>query len=302
MPHHDEQREDDGADLHRETGRERLGHHTALCRACAGFPGGITVTEDRWSPAQYERFRAEREQPFWDLLRLLTVPEGGRAVDLGCGTGALTRELHLALRARETVGVDSSESMLARAREVNEPGLRFVRGDITEWKPEQPYDVVFSNAALQWLDHHEQLFARLRSFVAPGGALAVQVPANYDHAAHMVAAEVALEEPFVSAMAGYTHRSTVLTPEAYAEMLYALGLRDLHVRLQVYAHELESTSDVVEWVRGTLLTDYKPRMPEDMFADYVTRYRVRLLDTVGDQRPYLFAFKRILMRGVAPPK
>lgn len=268
--------------------------------ACAGIRGGIAVTEDPWSPEQYERFRAEREQPFWDLLRLLAVPDGGSAADLGCGTGVLTRELHRALRARHTVGVELSESMLARAREVHEPGLRFVRGDIAAWTPEEPCDVLFSNAALQWLDHHDELFARLRSILAPGGVLAVQVPANYDHASHTVAAEVALEEPFSSAMDGYTHRATVLTPEAYAAMLYTLGLRDLHVRLQVYAHELDSTSDVVEWVRGTLLTDYRPRMPEAMFAGYVARYRARLLDTIGDQRPYLFAFKRILMRGVAP--
>jgi trans-aconitate 2-methyltransferase len=213
--------------------------------------------------------------------------------------GALTRELHRALRATQTTGVDSSDSMLARTAEIDEPGLSFVRGDISAWDPEWPCDVVFSNAALQWVDHHPQLFTRLRGFLAPGGVLAVQVPSNYDHASHVIAAEVALEEPFASATGGYTRESTVLQPEAYAELLYALGLRDLHVRLQVYAHELPSTADVVEWVRGTLLTDYKPRMSERLFDEYVVRYRQRLLETLGDQRPYLFAFKRILMRGTA---
>ena len=258
------------------------------------------MAADPWSPEQYERFRAEREQPFWDLLGLIDVPPGGRVVDLGCGTGALTRELHRTLRARETVGVDSSDSMLARAAEIDEPGLRFGRGDIETWSPGAPCDVVFSNAALQWLDDHRRLFARLRTFLAPSGVLAVQVPSNYDHASHLIAAEVALEEPFASATGGYTRESTVLQPEAYTELLYALGLRNLDVRLQVYAHELASTSDVVEWVRGTLLTDYKPRMPEAMFDEYVARYRQRLLETLGDQRPYLFVFKRILMRAVAP--
>lgn len=251
---------------------------------------------DVWSPEQYERFRAEREQPFWDLLELVDVPPGGRAVDLGCGTGVLTRELHRAVHASDTVGVDSSDAMLARAGEIDEPGLRFVRGDIATWAPAAPCDVVFSNAALQWLDDHPRLFTRLIGFLAPHGVLAVQVPSNYDHASHTVAAEVALEEPFASATGGYTRESTVLAPEAYAELLYALGLRDLHVRLQVYSHELPSTADVVEWVRGTLLTDYQPRMPERVFDEYVRRYRQRLLDTLGDQRPYLFAFKRILMR------
>ena len=255
------------------------------------------MAADVWSPERYERFRAEREQPFWDLLALVDVPAGGHVVDLGCGTGALTRELHRAVQAADTVGVDSSDSMLARAAEIEEPGLAFVKGDIGTWSPRTRCDVVFSNAALQWLDGHPRVFARLCGFLAPNGVLAVQVPSNYDHASHTVAAEVALEEPFASTTGGYTRESSVLNPEAYAELLNGLGLRDLHVRLQVYCHELPSTSDVVEWVRGTLLTDYQPRMPEAMFNRYVARYRERLLDTIGDQRPYLFAFKRILMRG-----
>lgn len=254
-----------------------------------------------WSPEQYERFRAEREQPFWDLLQLVDTRPQGRVVDLGCGTGLLTRELHRALQAQETLGIDSSDSMLARAAELDEPGLRCVKGEIATWTPPgEPYDVVFSNAALQWLDDHPHLFARIIGFLAPGGVLAVQMPINYDHVSHTTAADVALEEPFASATGGYSRRSTVLPPEAYAELLYALGLHDLHVRLQVYTHELESTADVVEWVRGTLLNDYKPRMPERLFETYVARYRERLIDTLGDQRPYLFAFKRILMRGRAP--
>ena len=258
------------------------------------------MAADVWSPQQYERFRAEREQPFWDLLALVDVPPGGHVVDLGCGTGALTRELHRALQATDTVGVDTSGSMLARAAEISEPGLGFVKGDIVTWSPATPCNVVFSNAALQWLDGHPRVFGRLCAFLAPNGVLVVQVPSNYDHASHTVAAEVALEEPFASATGGYTRESTVLRPEAYAELLHGLGLRDLHVRLQVYCHELPSTSDVVEWVRGTLLTDYQPRMPEELFGEYVVRYRQRLLDTLGDQRPYLFAFKRILMRARAP--
>jgi trans-aconitate 2-methyltransferase len=263
--------------------------------------GRLVAGADPWSPEQYERFRAEREQPFWDLLRLVDTRPRGRVVDLGCGTGVLTRELQRALQARETLGIDSSESMLARAAELHEPGLRFVNGDIATWTPERPYDVVFSNAALQWLDDHRTLFARIAGFLAPGGVLAVQLPSNYDHPSHTIAAEVALEEPFAAATGAYTRQSAVLPPDAYAELLYALGLRDLHVRLQVYTHELESTADVVEWVRGTLLNDYRPRMPEAMFETYVARYRERLLDTLGDQHPYLFAFKRILMRARAGP-
>lgn len=254
---------------------------------------------DPWSPEQYERFRAQREQPFWDLLQLIDTRPGGRVVDLGCGTGALTRELHRTLQASDTTGVDTSRSMLQRAAEINEPGLRFVEGDIALWSPPQQVDVLFSNAALQWVDDHNRLLARLISFLAPGGVIAVQVPANYDHPSHTIAGEVALEEPFASATGGYSRVPAVLAPEAYAQLLYGLGLRSLHVRLQVYCHELGTTADLVEWTRGTLLTDYQPRMPEAMFDEYVGRYRERLFERLGERGPYLFAFKRILMRGVA---
>ena len=225
---------------------------------------------------------------------------GCRVADLGCGTGALTQELHKRLHARETLGIDSSPAMLERAKRFEGRHLHFIRADIAWWRPPERFDVLFSNAALQWLPDHPALFTHLVPVLAPGGVLAIQVPANHDHPSHTVAAEVALEEPFASATGGYTRTSTVMAPEAYAQLLHALGLTDLHVRLQVYPHTLPSTDSVVEWVRGTLLTDYEPRMPESMFAEYVRRYRERLLDVVGDQRPYLFAFKRILMRGRMP--
>jgi trans-aconitate 2-methyltransferase len=271
-----------------------------VCRDGSGLRRLTSSSADPWNPEQYERFRAEREQPFWDLLPLIDTRPGGRVVDLGCGTGVLTRELHRTVQARDTTGVDQSRAMLHRAAEINEPGLHFTEGDIAVWSPPEAVDVVFSNAALQWVDDHERLFARLVSFLAPGGVLAAQVPANYDHPSHTIAAEVALEEPFATATGGYARVAPVLAPEAYVQLLHDLGLRSLHVRLQVYCHELESTADLVEWTRGTLLTDYQPRMPETMFDDYVRRYRERLFERLGERGPYLFAFKRILMRGVAP--
>ena len=253
-----------------------------------------------WDPARYERFRAEREQPFRDLLQLVGVRQPERVADLGCGTGALTQDLHRTLQSQETTGVDSSPAMLQRAQALVEPGLSFVEADITVWTPSAPLDVVFSNAALQWVDDHHSLFERLARMLRPGGVLAVQMPANYDHPSHTVAAEVALEEPFASATGSYARVAPVLAPEAYAELLYRLGLIDLHVELRVYCHELESSAAVVEWVRGTLLTDYWVRMPEVMFDEYLARYRERLLAVIGDARPYLYAFKRILLRARAP--
>jgi trans-aconitate 2-methyltransferase len=247
-----------------------------------------------WNPAQYDRFREERSQPFFDLMAMVEPAPGMRVVDLGCGTGALTKKLHVELAASETVGVDSSETMLAKSRESEAPGLRFELGAIESFASEAAYDLVFSNAALHWVDDHEAVFARLTRALRPGGQLAVQMPANFDHPSHTVAADVALEAPFAAAMAGYARKVPVLAPEAYAEMLDRLGYARQNVRLAVYGHKLASTGEVVEWVKGTLLTDYEKRMPPALFAQFVEAYRAKLTATVGARTPYFFAFKRIL--------
>jgi len=259
----------------------------------------VTV-RDTWNPAQYERFRTEREQPFHDLVALITRRPAGRVVDLGCGTGVLTAMLHHQLGAAATLGVDSSAAMLDRARPLEAPGLSFVPGDIATWGPDSPFDLVFSNAALQWVADHRSLFARLTAMLAPGGELAVQVPANFDHVSHTLAAEIAREEPFAAAMHGYARTFSVLPPEEYASLLHGLGFVAQSVRLQVYGHVLESPDAVVEWVRGTLLTDYESRLPGPLYQAFVARYRERLHAALGDQRPYFYPFKRILLWGRLP--
>src|SRR5215216_1457409 len=166
---------------------------------------------DTWSPGQYQRFAAERAAPFHDLLALVRPVPGGRVVDLGCGSGELTAQLHRQVGAAETLGLDSSPAMLEGAAGVAGDGLRFAEGDIGEFR-EGGWDVVFSNAALHWLPDHAVLFGRLAGLLHPGGQLAVQMPANHDHPSHVVAAEVAGDEPFRTALDGYRRVSPVQPP------------------------------------------------------------------------------------------
>jgi trans-aconitate 2-methyltransferase len=220
-----------------------------------------------------------------------------RVVDLGCGTGELTRELHRHLGARETLGIDSSPAMLAKSAAFAGAGLTFQAGDIGEFAADGAYDLVFSNAALQWVPNHEALLRRLTDALAPHGQLAVQVPANHDHPSHTIAAEVARESPFREALGGYVRQAPVLAPEDYATLLHRLGYQEQHVRLQVYTHLLESRDAVVEWVRGTLLTDYQRRLPAELWPRFLDRYRERLLPQLDDSRPYCYPFKRTLFWG-----
>lgn len=248
-----------------------------------------------WNPAQYHRFQNERSQPFFDLLALVEPCPGGTAIDLGCGTGELTKILHERAGASKTLGLDSSESMLSKTAEHTGNGLTFEQGDIGSLRGS--FDLVFSNAALQWLNGHETLIPEIASHVKPGGQFAFQVPANADHPSHLVAHAVAKEEPFATALGGYSRDWPVLAPERYAEILDGLGFGELTVRLQVYGHHLDSSEGVIEWVKGTLLTDYERRMGPEMYQRYLARYRERLLSEIGEKSPYFYAFKRILVRG-----
>jgi trans-aconitate 2-methyltransferase len=252
--------------------------------------------EDAWDPAQYDRFQTERRQPFFDLLALVQPAPGGRIVDLGCGTGELTRELHRQTGASETVGIDTSDAMLSQAADFAGDGLRFERGDLGDYRAED-LDVVFANASLQWVPDHPALIGRLTTMLTASGQLAFQVPANYDHPSHRLATDIAHEEPFFTAMGGdppEDHTRSVLAPEAYAGLLDRLGFARQHVRLQVYGHQLEGTDDVVEWVKGTLLTPYRRRLDTERYERFVQVLRDRLRAEVGDQRPYFYPFKRIL--------
>jgi trans-aconitate 2-methyltransferase len=244
-----------------------------------------------WSPTQYRRFKQERRQPFDDLLALVERRPHMRVVDLGCGPGELTRELHDTLAAAETLGIDNSPSMLVEARKHEGGGLRFEAGEIEDFECGARYDLVFSNAAFHWVPDHERLFARLVRCLGIGGQLSVQMPANDHHASHAVAAEVARE------MGVEPRPSPILPLTSYAELLYRLGFKRQHVRAQMYGHVLPSSADVVEWVRGALLTHYEAQLPADRFEEFMHAYRERLQGAIGVHEPYFYTYQRILMHG-----
>lgn len=253
-----------------------------------------------WDPDLYLRFQKERRQPFDDLLAMLEPLTGGRVVDLGCGAGATTRTLHGRVGANQTVGLDRSEAMLARCSEHAGGGVRFERGDIARWQPSfgpsGQADLVFSNAALHWLDDHRRVLEHVAGMVAPGGQLAVQVPANHTHPTHVLANAVVAGPPFDELTGGWQRAHSVESPEWYDARLRELGFARRHVRLQVYGHELPDVHAAVEWVKGSLLIAYQQRLGSH-FDAFLGRYRARLLAALGDARPFYYTYRRILMWG-----
>jgi trans-aconitate 2-methyltransferase len=213
-----------------------------------------------WDPNLYHKFQAERSAPFLDLLALVDVRPNLQVVDLGCGTGELTRQLADALPGSNVTGVDSSEQMLEKAQAFADPRLRFEQGDQAQLTGE--WDLVFSNAALQWSENHAELIPYLYQRLEPGGQLAVQVPSNHNHISHQLYRETANEEPFQSALHGFQRYAPVLSIDEYARLFFECGADSIIVFERVYAHVLEDADAVVEWISGTALVPYFERLGE----------------------------------------
>ncbi len=236
---------------------------------------GGAPTQHRWDPAQYERFRGERARPFFDLVGRLPDGRVRRVADLGCGTGELTRTLLERWPEADVVGVDFSQEMLARASAgPAQPRLRFVRADLASWEPEAPLDRIVSNAALQWLPEHGVLLERLTRFLAPEGALAVQVPHNRGEGAFRALDELCLEAPWRERFQKAERRPSIETPLFYAERLLGLGL-EIELWETVYHHRMAGAPEVVEWMKGTalrpLLSALAPPEQQEFLAELVAR-------------------------------
>ena len=144
-----------------------------------------------WNPEQYEKFIKDRTQPAIDLANKLEVKEAKRILDLGCGTGNSTKILKDRFPNARVIGADNSDDMLAKAKKTH-PDIEFVSldvgGDLSEVKGK--FDIVFSNACLQWIPNHEILLPKLMSLLRRGGILAVQVPIQSEHPVHIIMNEL----------------------------------------------------------------------------------------------------------------
>jgi trans-aconitate 2-methyltransferase len=256
------------------------------------------MAEQKWDPAQYEKFREQRRQPFNDLIAWVKPRRDMRAIDLGCGTGELTCALAERFGGGRILGIDTSESMLKKAAERANPWVEFRQQDINEINNFGDYDLIFSHAAFHWVPDNEALMRRILGQMKPGAQIAVQLPTNGAHPSHTLAAELAQEEPFSARLGGFVAKSEALPLERYATLLWQHGLREQVCIEKIFGHELPHSSDVVEWVKGTLLTAYLSRLDDRGQQAFLAAYRKRLVDELGDQEPYFYPFRRLLFWGI----
>jgi trans-aconitate 2-methyltransferase len=252
----------------------------------------------RWDPEQYLQFAAERGRPFDDLLERVPVTDPAVVVDLGCGPGTLTRTLADRWPRARVLGLDSSPEMVQRAiAEGTFAGLDFAVGDLREWQPDEPVDVLLSNATLQWVPDHLSLLPRLLETLRPGGWLAFQVPGNFGDRSHTAMAEVATSARWRERFDGRDRaRPTVEHPAAYLELLAGLGCT-VDAWETTYLHVLKGPDAVMRWVSGTGLRPYLQVLEDGAEREaFVADYRALVAEAHPEQ-PWgtVLPFRRIFV-------
>ena len=249
---------------------------------------------NHWDPQQYQRFSRERSRPFFDLIGQTPDDNVQTVADLGCGPGNLTQTLCTRWPDATVTGVDNSPQMLEKARQLPaNPELHLIQADIATWQPDTAFDRVISNAALQWVPDHAKVLHHLVSLLAPHGVLAVQMPRNFDEAAHRLLYELVRQDPWAVSLSSWKERYFVETPTWYVETLQNLGLT-VNLWETIYQQVLEGEDAVLEWMKGTALRPALTRLPSEQHEPFLKAYRDRLREAYPQgPRGTLFPFRRL---------
>lgn len=249
-----------------------------------------------WNPSLYRRYEGERTRPAAELLARVPLADAQHVVDLGCGPGNSTELLVQRFPNAQVLGTDNSEAMLVSARE-RLPQARFEQSGIATWVPDVAPDLIYANAALQWVPDHEALIPRLFAALAPGGVLAVQMPDNRQEPTHRLMRAVAAEAPWAEHIGDTDKvRTRLLDIGSYYDLLGPLAAQ-VDVWHTIYQHPMASAAAIVEWVRSTGLKPFVDRLPDDLQRSYLAEYerRVDLAYPIRTDGKRLLAFPRMFI-------
>jgi trans-aconitate 2-methyltransferase len=231
-----------------------------------------------WSASQYMKFEDERSRPVRDLLANIPTANVTSAIDIGCGPGNSTELLYAKYPDAAVSGMDSSADMIKAACK-RLPDLKFEAGDISDWQNPGLFDVILSNAALQWVPDHAKLLPTLMKKLTPAGSLAVQMPDNLEEPAHILMREIANDGPWASKISQPANSSTSRlgggTDWYYRTLRESVAKVD--VWRTIYHHPLSGgAAAVVEWFKGSALRPYLDQLSNGEREEYLLRYQAAI--------------------------
>ena len=221
-----------------------------------------------WNPGQYLKYGRQRIRPAVDLLARIDIEDPKFVFDLGCGSGNSTQLLIDRWRQAQIIGVDRSVDMLEQAAH-DSPGLKWVEADLRTWSPDFKADILYSNAALHWLDDHSSVFSRLVSYLNPSGVLAVQMPGNYTSPSHTLILDAV--EPWMDKV-GHRIRANPVEKLSFYYSLLTPIISHLDLWETVYMQELEGENAVAEWLKGSALKPLLDLLDDDEADEFFAAY------------------------------
>ena len=252
-----------------------------------------------WNSEQYLKFANERTQPAVDLAARVALATPRTVIDLGCGPGNSTAVVANRWPAAQLIGLDNSAAMLVAARK-HLPAAQWIESDITTWAATAApasVDVIFANASLQWVPEHRVVIPQLLTALAPGGALAFQVPANFDAPPHRLMRELGASDAWrphfvLSSREWFVHDAgfyyDTLAPHAVRVELWTTD----------YVHVLADIDGIVEWYRGTGLRPWLDALPDEATRNrFLADYRALLAPHYSPRSDgrILFPFRRLFV-------
>jgi trans-aconitate 2-methyltransferase len=249
-----------------------------------------------WNPDKYEEFKSERFSPYFDLASHIKDKPNLKVIDLGCGTGELTKLLTGKLTHPIVLGIDSSSEMLAKAPEQH--NLQFKQQTIEDQvNDDSKWDLIFANASLQWIDRHEELFSKIISKLNPAGQLAVQMPCQRENVLNSILLDLVQEGPYAAALNNWKRISPLLSMDEYANLLFEKGGKDLAIYQKVYPIIARSPDSLFEFISGSALIPYLERLTAPLQKELTEEFK-RRIKLHFPKLPAIYAFKRLIIYAV----
>ncbi len=220
-----------------------------------------------WNAELYSKFLKDRTQPSIDLANRIMSDNPKSIIDIGCGPGNSTRVLKDKFPNARVIGVDSSKDMIKTA-ESNYNDIEFMMFDAGKDfdKLNDKFDIVFSNACIQWIPNHEKLLKNMMSILNDGGIMAVQTPMNYKEPIHRIIEGLVYSDKWKN----YFHNPREfynLKQEEYFDLLSKIS-SNFTIWETVYCHRMPSHESIMEWYRSTGLRPYLSALSEKKAAEF----------------------------------
>ena len=252
------------------------------------------MNKNDWNPELYLKFGRERIQPSIDLVNRIQFTNPQKIIDIGCGPGNSTQILVQKWPDADITGVDNSSAMIERAKkDYPEQNWRLLDAGKDEF--EGNYDIVFSNATIQWIPDHSGLIRKFYNLLSDKGVIAIQIPQFWDMPVGKAIEKTATNSRWISVTRGVSDLFTIHDYSFYYDSLSELGL-SIDIWETDYFHTLDSQLSILEMIRSTGLRPYLDRLEtsadKQVFEETVLKEIDKDYPMQKDDK-VLFPFKRL---------